>query len=53
MAILTLMTLGHSAPDAAAAVGAARPMAGPEAGPQRDLVVAYAARLRSRGSIPP
>jgi hypothetical protein len=52
MAILTLMTLGHSAPDAAAAVGAARPMAGPEAGPQRDLVVAYAARVRSRGSSP-
>lgn len=54
MAILTLMTLGHSAPDAAAAVGAARPMAGPEAGPQRDLVVAYAARVRpARSNRPP
>lgn len=46
-ALLTLMRLGHSAEEAAAMVGSARPMAGPEAGPQRDLVEAYARWLRA------
>lgn|SRR5829696_3979420 len=45
IAILVLMALGRTAEDAAASVAAARPMAGPEAGPQRDLIAAYAAHL--------
>ncbi len=45
IAILTLMVLGHSAEGAATAVGQARPMAGPEAGAQRDLIDAFAQRL--------
>lgn len=47
IAILTLMVLGHSAEDAATAVGQARPMAGPEAGAQRDLIESFAHRLSS------
>ena len=41
-AACTLIRLGLSEHDALAAVTAARPMAGPEVGPQRDLVAAIA-----------
>jgi hypothetical protein len=50
MAILTLMTLGHSADEAAATVRRCRPMAGPEAGPQRELVADYAEWLATAGA---
>jgi len=43
MATCVLMELGVSMPDALALVALHRPMAGPEVGTQRDLVVAWAA----------
>ena len=47
MAVCVLMTLGLGAPEALERVGSQRPMAGPEAGAQRDLVAALGHRLRA------
>ncbi|MGD9794124.1 MAG: dual specificity protein phosphatase family protein [Acidimicrobiia bacterium] len=44
LAVAVLMSMGASPPDALALVAASRPMAGPEAGVQRELIEA----LRSR-----
>lgn len=46
IAVCVLLALGEPIEDALRIVGEARPLAGPEAGPQRDLIEEFAARLR-------